>query len=143
MTFKCNLCSTYFTTKRSLNRHVLNKRCSRYNLFYCNICNINFTEMRYKKQHDSKLHSKSNEQNMCNICGKTYQHKRSLKDHLITHKSRKMNFIYYDNENDIIIPNELYSNKLANNEIKEHWSAIRNFKIIVEHKLRHVYNIRL
>ncbi len=144
MTFKCDQCYSYFTTKRSLNRHITKKRCSKYNLFYCNICNINFTKMKYKKKHDSIVHSgDNNEYNICNICGKTFQHQKTLKRHLNTHKARKMKFTYYDNENEVIIPNELYSNKLAINEIKEHWSAIRNFKIVGEHKLRHVYNIRL
>ena len=146
MIYQCNLCKEYFTRSYSLKRHIDNNRCSKMNQkkFFCEICSIKFRTMKQKKKHDIEYHNASSKiVHICDICGKIYKSQKNLKFHLITHKSRKMKFKYYDSENDIIIPKEIVDNEIAIEEMRNHWSAIRNFTITGEHKLRHVYNIRL
>ena len=141
MTFQCEDCARVFSRSSNLKRH--KKTCNispKY--IFCDICSIKFTRMKQKNKHMTDVHYKKY---ICNICGKEFQLEKSLKFHLPNHKGNKNNksFIYFPSENDVIIPNELRNNNQAISQIKKRWSAIRNFKIIGEHKLRHVYNIRL
>ena len=142
MIFECKDCNRVFSRSHNLKRD--QKTCKILpTQNYCDIYDIKFRKMKQKNKHMNEVHYKK--MYICDICGKQFLLEKTLKAHLYTHKGKRNNktFIYDPNENDVIIPSELKKNMKAISEIKKKWSAIRNFKIIGEYKLRHVYNIRL
>ncbi|OWF43295.1 Zinc finger and BTB domain-containing protein 49 [Mizuhopecten yessoensis] len=75
-TFKCDICSSYFSTDKSLDKHRKSHGTER---FSCHICQKKFHFMSYLKAH-VKCHSDARP-HVCQYCGRSYKHLHNLKEH--------------------------------------------------------------
>eukprot|EP00088_Acartia_fossae_P005328 TRINITY_DN12344_c0_g1_i12.p1 TRINITY_DN12344_c0_g1~~TRINITY_DN12344_c0_g1_i12.p1 ORF type:complete len:586 (-),score=125.28 TRINITY_DN12344_c0_g1_i12:252-2009(-) len=81
--FSCDLCNKTFSTKYSLNNHMMMHEGKR--AFSCETCGKSFTQLRVLQEHEN-IH-KGIKPFTCNICFKGFTQRSTLGRHKLSHKS--------------------------------------------------------
>ncbi len=140
MSYKCPKCQANFSRKWNRDRHLTGNKCK--TSVKCDVCGKYFSRFQHLRRHlDSHAPRPANNRGY---------HDSKLKPgvkipNLSQSTTRKRQFvnITYLTPAEPDIPEFLNNNEQAIQTYKEHYSAIRSFRMTGVQKIRHVYNYRL
>ena len=132
MKFKCPICQAYFTRKWNRDRHLAGNRCTK--SYICDICGKYYSRKEHLERHKSVHFQPSDAPNASVNTQNSVTSKR---------KRKYVNITYLTPSDTPVIPHFLTDIPAAVSIYREHYSAIRSFKMTSFGKIRHVYNYRL